>query len=94
MQKLDYAKVKMIYRALFAPEPNKERVLGRRQSTAEEFNIYTEFTKHLGRKRISLDEFREMIEARGDIKNAQNATIEELREKVTLEDVTDYRNRK
>ena len=35
-----------------------------------------------------------MIEARGDIKNAQNATIEELREKVTLEDVTDYRNRK
>ena len=76
---MEYAKVKSIYKVLFAPEPNAQRVLLKRRSTVLEFNAYTEFTKHLGRKTISLDEFRDMLEARGDIKNAQDVTIEELR---------------
>ena len=79
MQELEFSKVKNIYKSLFAPEPDAQRVLLRRKSTFAEFNAYTEFTKHLGRKRISLDDFRDMLEARGDIKNAEDVTIEELR---------------
>ena len=80
MQDLEYSRVKSIYKVLFAPEPDAQRVLLRRKSTVLEFNAYTEFTKHLGRKGgISLDEFRDMLEARGDIKNAEDVTIEELR---------------
>ena len=94
MNDLDYSKVRNIYKALFAPNDDAVEVLKRKPSSVEEYKVYTEFTKHLGRRRISLLDFRAMIEARKDIANAEEVTVEELRTKISLEDVTDYRNTK
>lgn len=83
-----------IYKALFAPCDDAVYILKRRPSNVKEHKVYTEFTKHLGRSKIGLDDFRAMLEARSDITNAAEVTIEEVRQKVTLEDVTDYKNTK